>query len=86
MMKSMKSVLTRGDDDHEVNVTVYYTAYKARAGKRERGGLQLEPDEPAHIEIEGVNNDDSTGEDIDITPSEREELILEIGELEFEAE
>jgi hypothetical protein len=84
-MKTMKAVLTRGDDDHEVPVTVHYTACKARAGKREGGrGLPLEPDEPAHIEIDGVNRDDSAGEDIDITPRERAELTLAIGEHEYE--
>jgi hypothetical protein len=84
-MSTMKAILTRGDDDHEIPVTVHYTACKARAGKREGGrGLPLEPDEPAHIEIDGVNRDDSAGEDIDITPRERADLELAIGEHEYE--
>lgn len=84
-MKTMKYTMARGDDDHEVTVIVHYTACKARAGKREGGrGLPLEPDEPAHIEIDGVNRDDSAGEDIDITPREREEITLAIGEHEWE--
>ena len=84
-MKTMKAILTRGDDDHEVPVTVHYTACKARTGKLEGGrGLPLEPDEPAHIEIDGVNRDDSAGEDIDISPREREELAREISDHEYE--
>ncbi len=85
-MKTMKAILTRGDNDQEIPVTVHYTACKAIRGKREGGrGLPLDPDEPAHIEIDGVNRDDSAGEDIDITPRERENIELAICEHEWDA-
>lgn len=38
---------------NDVPVTVEYTAYRACRGARECG-LQLEPDEPAHVEVENV--------------------------------
>lgn len=38
----------------DVPVIVHYTAHPAIRGSFEPGGLQIEPDEPAHIEIEQV--------------------------------
>jgi hypothetical protein len=81
----MKAILTRGDDDHEIPVTVHYTAHKMIRGSRDgRGGLPLEPDEPAHVEIDGVNRDDSAGEDIEISVKEREQIERWVGEYEYE--
>ena len=43
------------DGDEDVTVTVHYTAHRFIAGRTDgRGGPKLEPDEPAHIEIESV--------------------------------
>ncbi len=80
MKSTIRYILTRGDDDREIPVTVHYTAHKARPGSREGGrGLPLEPDEPAHIEIDSVTQDDNADTDIEITKREREELERECG-------
>ena len=85
MNSTAQYTLTRGEDDHEVPVTVYYVFHKARQGSRDgRGGLKLEPDEPAHCEIESVTRNDSANEDIEITPGERRSIEQEIGEIEHE--
>ena len=51
-MKSDKIKLTI--DITEVDVEVRYTAYKATRGHRDSLGVPEEPDEPAHIEVDGV--------------------------------
>ena len=47
---------------HGLEVTVEYLYTPAIRGKRERYGVQLEPDEPANIEIESVK--DTHGEEL----------------------
>lgn len=84
-MNTMKATLIRGDDDNEIPVTIHYDFHRHCYGSREGGrGLPLEPDEPSHAEINSVTRDDSTGEDIDITPRERELIEGWIGEHEYE--
>ena len=81
----LRTVLTRGDDDHEVSVTVHYTFHKPREGSRDgRGGLKIEPDEPAHIEIDSVTRNDSAQEDIEITAWERKMIEKDIAAYEHE--
>ncbi len=41
----------------EIPVTVHYEARPFIKGSFESGGLQIEPDEPAHIEIDSVTVD-----------------------------
>lgn len=70
----MQYTITR--DDVEYPITVEYTAHKAIRGARERGGLQIEPDEPAHIEIDGIE-----GVDFELTDDEISEIETYIGEV-----
>lgn len=71
------------DCETVVSIDVEYTYHPAHRGKRDslmgkRGaGPQLEPDEPAHIEIE-IAIDRETGNDIDLTEREEERIIEEI--------
>jgi hypothetical protein len=46
--------LSFGHSACEVQVSIAYTYSKACRGARERSGLQLEPDEPASVEIDSV--------------------------------
>jgi hypothetical protein len=56
----------------EVTVDIDYQFHRAVRGARERGGLQVEPDEPAHVEVNAVwfsgENADDVRTDIDIYP------------------
>lgn len=55
MSSQYDTTVTVGDDDQEVEVSVQYTAYPFIRGARDgRWGPPIEPDEPAHIEIEGI--------------------------------
>jgi hypothetical protein len=54
MSSKYKTIITDGDDN-EIKIVVSYTAHKFRRGARDCGRyLQIEPDEPAHIEIDGI--------------------------------
>lgn len=65
--------------DEDVSVTVYYTAHRFVAGRTDgRGGPKLEPDEPAHIEIESVMLPD--GQSYEPDASLVEQLEEEIAE------
>jgi len=73
----------RGNDDEVINIVVSYTLFRAYKGKTDgRYGPKLEPDEPAHIEIDGVV--DSQGGVIVLTIREERQIIEEICELEAE--
>lgn len=63
-----------------IEVAVEYTAYPAYRGKRDslcgkrNAGPQLEPDEPAHVEIAFVTNL-ATGEEVELTNAEQERIV-----------
>jgi hypothetical protein len=60
------------DEDNEVLVTVEYTYHGPLRGARE-GGLQLEPDEPAHTEILSVT--DEKGEYFELNKYESDDAL-----------
>lgn len=64
-------------EEEDVDVIVHYEDHKASYGARDSYGAQLEPDEPAYIEIEKVVRAD-TGEEIELDSTDR--LECEIGE------
>jgi hypothetical protein len=66
-------------EEDDVDVIVHYEAHKASYGARDRYGAQLEPDEPASIEIWKIVRAD-TGEEIELSTSQMETLECEIGE------
>ena len=69
-MSTMPCTITRGEDDEEIHVTVSYTFHRACLGSTDgRFGPKLEPDEPAHFEIDSVTRDDN-GESFDTTEAE----------------
>lgn len=75
-MPTMQHVLTRGDDDTETVVTVTYTFHRACAGSRDGlTGPPIEPDEPAHCEIESIDGPD--GKPFDVTKKELQEIERE---------
>lgn len=66
-----------------LTVKVQYRHIPAWAGARERGtGLQLEPDEPAHIEIESAKLSDGTEISLDLL--DLEALQREIAEGDYD--
>lgn len=69
----------RFEEEDGVDVIVHYEAHKASYGARDRYGAQLEPDEPASIEIWKIVRAD-TGEEIELSTSQMETLECEIGE------
>lgn len=72
-MPTMQHVLTRGDDDIETTVTVTYVLHQACAGSTDgRFGPKIEPDEPAHCEIESIIGTD--GKVFDVTTRERQDI------------
>lgn len=71
------AIITDPVTDADIEVTVEYDYHKAARGSRERGsGLQLEPDEPAHIEINSVK--DVNGKEYKLTKDQRRQLEDEI--------
>lgn len=67
------TVINDPETDEEIEVTVEYDYHKASRGARERGtGLQLEPDEPASIEIYSVK--DANGKEYELSRSEYERI------------
>ena len=63
----------------DVPIRVQYTAHSATQGKRDgRCGLKLEPDESAHISIEGVHASD--GREITLTSEQERSMEDEISE------
>ena len=63
----------------DVPIQVQYVAYPAIQGCRDgRGGLKLEPDEPAHLSIEAVNLSD--GREITLTTKQERAMEEEIAE------
>ncbi len=67
------------DGVEDVPVTVHYVSCPFIAGSRDgRGGLKLEPDEPAHIEIESITMPD--GRNYEPTTELSKRLEEEIGE------
>lgn len=68
-MPSINYTLTRGDDDTEIPVTVEYTYHPFCRGATDgRFGPPIEPDEPAHCEIDSVI--DAQGNSVETTESE----------------
>ena len=72
-------------DGEEIAVTVEYTFHRFSAGATDgRFGPKLEPDEPAHIEIDAVYTTgvDLRGKhtDLDVSPDTVKMLEEEIGE------
>lgn len=60
-------------DDVEVEVIVDYTFYRAYRGARDgRFGPPIEPDEPAHVEINSVT--DKSGKELELSEKLMEEL------------
>lgn len=72
--------------DGEVNVAFWF--YPASRGLRERSGLQLEPDEPASIEIAAIK--DLQGNEIfgtaDMSAREEQEIKRQLFALRAECE
>lgn len=69
--------------DVEIPVTVHYTFHGFCAGSTDgRYGPKIEPDEPAHIEIDGYSRDD--GLPIELTKRERDLIEVEIREILYE--
>ncbi len=60
----------------EVDVIVHYEAHPFIKGSFESGGLQIEPDEPAHIEIDWVEGTRCIG--VPVTDQQRADLCEEI--------
>lgn len=48
--RKVKTIITLGDTE----LTVIHTHIRASRGYREKGGLQIEPDESAHEEVEDI--------------------------------
>ena len=72
-----------GIDGCETPVTVHYHTCKARPGKTDgRGGPNLEPDEPARLEIDWIEGPE--GEDITLTTANENYLLESICEREAE--
>ncbi len=65
-------------DDEEAEVAAHYSYVPFSLGAYELGGLQLEPDEPAHLEDLWVEGPD--GREIEVTERERERIVEEIFE------
>lgn len=89
-MKTYETTILRCDDNGnevEIPVLVYYSEYAGCRGKRDtlcgvRGtGPQLEPDEPAHVEVERAIRMD-TGYEVCLIHDEQDRIELEICELE----
>jgi hypothetical protein len=80
-MSTFKTTIERNirGVDCEFLVTIRYTAHPFRRGYREPGGQQIEPDEPAHIEIESVT-EDGTGVEIELTTAQEDEIEQRIAE------
>ncbi len=67
-----------GDFDYTmVPIVVRYESHRAIAGATDgRGGLKIEPDEPAHLEIESVTL--PNGRKYELSPTQRSKLEEEI--------
>ena len=64
---------TRDDGETELALLVDYTRYRARRGARDgRYGPPIEPDEPAHVEIDGW------APDMELTEAEANRLSDEL--------
>lgn len=82
-MSQHRMILTRGEDQEEVSIIVHYTSHGAIRGAREGGrGLPLEPDEPAHLEIDGVT--DEHGKPLDTTLEENDDIAHSINDAVFD--
>lgn len=68
--------------DEEAPIAVYYTAHLAIKGKRNKYGVQMEPDEPGAIEIESVVGPD--GSKVTLSGDVIERIREEISEYEIE--
>lgn len=80
-MNTFKTTIERNVHgcDCEVDITVQYTACPFIRGSFEPGGLQTEPDEPAHIDIETVTEDE-TGVEIELTSAQENAIEARIAE------
>ena len=65
-MSHYPTLLERGDE--LIPVEVYFTAHPFRRGYAPRGEPQLEPDEPAFLEIEEVKTKDN--QSLEVTSEE----------------
>ena len=88
-MRTYKTtIVVMGEIDHEpmeveTRVTVGYTCVPFCRGSTDgRYGPKIEPDEPAHIEIDWVKLDD--GRHWELTEQEEEAILAAIAELEDE--
>ena len=84
-MSTFQTTLERdlGEGDQEITITVRYTHHRACRGARDgRGGPLIEPDEPAHIEIDSIEN--SHGEPVDVSPDETQQIYTEIVDAEYD--
>jgi hypothetical protein len=92
MSSQYKTTVTVGDDQ-DVEILVQYTAYPFIRGARDgRYGPPLEPDEPAHLEIEsievvggdvsapGITTMSNGKRYIELSEDQENRLIVEVGE------
>jgi hypothetical protein len=67
--------------EREIPLKISYTFHPYSKGARDCGRyLPIEPDEPAHIEIESIQAPDGT--EVELTPAEHDRISEEIGEHE----
>ena len=71
-------LVTREDEEITLSIELYY--YRAYRGHRDKYGCPEEPDEPAHFEIESVQ--DEQGRDFDLTESEEEAVYEKANNLQ----
>lgn len=83
-MSIYKTAIELGNvDGCETEITIHYNAVKAYKGATDgRYGPKIEPDEPAHIEIESVVGPD--GKSIELTTAQEDSIIEAIGEDEYD--
>jgi hypothetical protein len=83
MTDEYTTTIERGDDGHEITVTVTYTKHKGCKGATDgRYGPKIEPDEPPSIEIDSVTNNE-TGEEMELTTREEDRILEAINRFEF---
>lgn len=78
---TFETVLNREDaegNEVEIPVSVECACHRAERGRRDRYGVQEEPDYDAEIEIESVTGADGTK--YDLTPAETEAIEAEAAE------
>ena len=72
-----KTTYNHPETDEEIPITGEYDYYPEERGSRERGtGLQIEPDEPATVEITSVK--DNTGNEVELSTNDIQRIEDEI--------